>query len=51
MKSPRLFLCEGYCPVFGPVRDTIEAAGFGDASTKFFQKHGVQAAHVTPTKL
>jgi hypothetical protein len=51
MKSPRLFLCEGYCPVFGPIRSMIEAAGFGDAKTKFFLKHRLQATHVTPTKL
>lgn len=46
MKSTRLFLCEGYCPVFGPIRSMIQAAGFGDAKTKFYMKHRVQATHV-----
>jgi hypothetical protein len=45
MKSPRLYLCQS-----GDITDTIRACGFGDARIKFFQKHGVQAAHVTPTK-
>lgn len=51
MKTARLYLCEGYDPLFGPIRDTIEAVGFGDAKTKFFHLHGIQATHVTPTKL
>lgn len=51
MKPTRLFLCEGYDPLFGPIRDTIEASGFGDAKTQFFLKHRLQATHVTPTKL
>jgi hypothetical protein len=51
MKTPRLFLCEGFCRLTGPIRDTIEAAGFGDARTKFFIKHRVSATHITPTKL
>jgi hypothetical protein len=46
MKSPRLFLCEGYCPLTGRIRDLIHAAGFGDAKTKFFLKHRLQATHV-----
>jgi|GEM_PF-2725124 len=51
MKAPRLYLCEGYCHVLGPISDLIEAAGFGDAKTKFFLKHRLQATHITPTKL
>lgn len=47
MKSPRLFLCEGFCPLTG----LIHAAGFGDAKTQFFLKHRLQATHVTPAKL
>ena len=46
MKSARLYFCEGYCPLTGPVRDLIRAAGFGDARTKFFMKHRVSASHV-----
>jgi hypothetical protein len=51
MKTSRLYLCEGYCPLTGRIRDLIHAAGFGDARTKFFIKHRLQATHVTPTKL
>jgi hypothetical protein len=46
MKAPRLYLCEGYCRVLGPIRWMVEASGFGDAKTKFFMKHRVQATHV-----
>jgi hypothetical protein len=51
MKSPRLFLCEGFCRLTGPIRWMVEASGFGDARTKFFLKHRLQATHITPTKL
>jgi hypothetical protein len=51
MKSPRLFLCEGFCRLTGPISDLIHAAGFGDARTQFFIKHRVQATHITPTKI
>ena len=51
MKPTRLFLCEGFCRLHGPIRDLIHAAGFGDAKTQFFKKHRLQATHVTPTKL
>ena len=51
MKPTRLFLCEGYDPLFGPIRDLIHAAGFGDAKTQFFKKHRLQATHITPTKI
>ena len=47
MKRPKLFLCEGYCPFFGQVRDLIDASGFGDARTKFYLKHKCQALHVS----
>ena len=51
MKATRLFLCEGFCPLTGRIRDTIEASGFGDAKTQFFLKHRLQATHITPTKI
>jgi len=41
MKSPRLYLCQS-----GEITDTIRACGFGDARTKFYMKHRVQATHV-----
>ena len=43
----RLYLCEGYDPLFGPIREMIKAAGFGDARTKFYQIHGIRALHVS----
>ena len=43
----RLYLCEGFCRITGKVCDLIEAAGFGDAKTKFYLKHRVQATHVS----
>ena len=47
MKRPKFFLCEGYCPFLGQVRDLIDASSFGDAKTKFYRKHKVQALHVS----
>jgi len=46
----RLYLCEGYCPLTGPIRDMIHAAGYGDAKTKFFQKHHLRATQITLEK-
>lgn len=50
-REMKLYLCEGYDPLFGPIRDLIHAAGFGDAKTKFFHLHGIQATHIQPTKI
>jgi hypothetical protein len=47
----KLYLCEGYCRVFGTVRETIKAAGIADARAQFWKKHRLQALHITPTKL
>jgi hypothetical protein len=47
MKPARLYLCEGFCRLTGPIRWMVEASGFGDARTKFFIKHRVQATHVS----
>ena len=46
----RLYLCEGYCPLTGPIRDMIHAAGYSDARTKFFQKHHLRATQITLEK-
>jgi hypothetical protein len=48
MKGPRPYLCEGLDPVRGIIRSIITASGFGDAKTKFFLKHRLQATHITP---
>ena len=42
MKSPRLYTCTS-----GDITETVSACGFGNARIKFFQMHGVQAAHVS----
>ena len=47
----KLYLCEGYDPLFGPVRETIKATGLADARAQFWKKHRLQALHITPTKL
>jgi hypothetical protein len=47
MRTPRLYLCEGFCPVFGQIRSLIKAHGFGDAKTQFWLTHRVQATHVS----
>jgi hypothetical protein len=46
MKRSKVFLCEGFCHLTGQIRDLIPAAGFGEAKTKFYLKHRVQATHV-----
>lgn len=45
MKRCRLFLCEGYDPFFGPIRDLVGAASFVEANAKFFKKHGIRSLH------
>ena len=47
MNACRTYLCEGYDPLFGPVRHMIKACGFSDARTKFYHLHGIQALHVS----
>ena len=42
MKAPRLYTCTS-----GDITETVSACGFGNARIKFFQKHGVQATHVS----
>lgn len=47
MKATRLYICEGQCQYTGKIRDFFWASGFGDAKTRFYLKHKVQALHVT----
>ena len=47
----KLYLCHGYCPIFGTVRETIQATGLADAKAQFWKKHRLQALYITPTKL
>lgn len=51
MKPTRLFLCEGYDPLFGPIRDLVRAACLTEANAKFFHLHGIHSLHTKPTKL
>jgi hypothetical protein len=42
----KLYLCEGYDPLFGPVKDMIEASSYQEAKDKFLNLHGVHALNV-----
>jgi hypothetical protein len=50
MKRERLYLCEGYDPFFGPIREMVRAVGSGEAASKFYQLHGLVALHVSLEK-
>ena len=50
MKAYRTYLCEGYDPLFGPIREMIQATGYGEAKSKFYHLHGIQALHVSLEK-
>ena len=38
----KLYLCEGYDALFGPIRDIIRATSLTDANAKFLSKHGIR---------
>ena len=48
--TSRLFLCEGYCPLTGTIREVVWATGYGAAKTKFFRQHGIKATHISIEK-
>ena len=48
--KPRLYHCEGYCHLTGPIRDMLWATGYGAAKTKFFRKHGINATAISIEK-
>jgi hypothetical protein len=45
MKS-KTYICEGYDPLFGPIRDIIDACSYQEAKEKFFNLHGIYALNV-----
>ena len=47
----KLYICEGYDALFGPIRDIIRATSLTDANAKFLSKHGIPSLHTNPTKL
>jgi hypothetical protein len=47
----KLYLCEGYDPLFGPVRDLVYAASITEAKAKFFNSFGIHSLHTQIQKL
>ena len=37
----KLYLCEGYDPLFGPIRDSASSGEVARTKAKFFQLHGI----------
>ena len=48
MKTARLYLCEGYDPFFGPIRDLVRATCLTEANAKFLSLHGIPSLHTKP---
>ena len=48
MKTARLYLCEGYDPLFGPIRDLVRATCLTEANAKFLSLHGIPSLHTKP---
>jgi len=42
----KTYICEGYDPLFGPIRDMIDACSYQEAKEKFFNLHGIYALNV-----
>jgi hypothetical protein len=47
----KLYLCEGYDPLFGPVRDLVYAASITEAKAKFFNSFGIPSLNTQIQKL
>ena len=41
----KLYLCEGYDPLFGTVRDIIQATCIIEANNIFLFRHGIPSLH------
>jgi hypothetical protein len=41
----KVYLCEGYDPLFGPIRDLVRASCMSEANAKFRDLHGIHALH------
>ena len=48
MKTARIYLCEGYDPLFGPIRDLVRATCLTEANAKFLHRHGIPSLHTQP---
>lgn len=49
MKS-KIYICEGYDPLLGPIRDMMDAYSIEEAKAKFKTLHGIAALHVALEK-
>jgi hypothetical protein len=49
MKS-KTYICEGYDPLFGPIRDMMDACSVEEAKEKFLTLHGIAALFVALEK-
>jgi hypothetical protein len=47
----KLYLCEGYDPLFGPVRDLVYAASITEAKAKFLTFFGIPSLNTQIQKL
>jgi hypothetical protein len=47
----KLYLCEGYDPLFGPVRDLVYAASITEAKAKFLKSFGTPSLNTQIQKL
>jgi len=47
----KLYLCEGYDPLFGPIRDLVYAASITEAKAKFFKFFGIPSLNTQIQKI
>ena len=47
----KLYLCEGFDPLFGPIRDLVRATCLTEANAKFLSLHGIPSLHTQPENL
>jgi len=41
----KTYICEGYDPLFGPIRDLVRASCMTEANAKFRHLHGIHALY------
>jgi hypothetical protein len=46
----KTYICEGYDPLFGPIRDMMDACSAEEAKAKFKTLHGIAALFVALEK-
>jgi hypothetical protein len=47
----KLYLCEGYSPLFGPVRDLVYATSITEAKAKFLTFFGIPSLNTQIQKI